>query len=393
MQPFHHLKVVKMQQQHNQAYTSALFLCDEPQPIQYYNNPLPVNQQQQNKNYDLSLLQQPLLLTSLPLNNYICDDVFDYSTLNLFNAPNHANSTLPFASAPSSAGPASYTSTTNNHYGATMAVVSPPPSSASNCSYFEGEGSLSPVLYTSNAMPSYHNSCDEDPDWGQQLPQHPYEKKRGRKRKNPLDATIKRKRHHIDHMPSHTTSAKGNGTTRCTNCRTGNTPLWRRNPQGQPLCNACGLFLKLHGTVRPLSLKTDIIKKRNRSGSQKESTTTASMGTHDDDDHAHQKAAAASHRKRRTTSSTKHKQDTESVASLSSLSSLSDLHEEDEPYSCSDTATSEMEKHPQQDELLLVDAMFLGTGNDIDAFIHGNSTHDFNYITNNPTATTYDFFL
>lgn len=53
--------------------------------------------------------------------------------------------------------------------------------------------------------------------------------------------------------------------TSCTNCRTQTTPLWRRNPEGQPLCNACGLFLKLHGVVRPLSLKTDIIKKRKRS--------------------------------------------------------------------------------------------------------------------------------
>lgn len=50
----------------------------------------------------------------------------------------------------------------------------------------------------------------------------------------------------------------------CTNCFTKTTPLWRRNPQGEPLCNACGLFLKLHGTVRPLSLKTDVIKKRQR---------------------------------------------------------------------------------------------------------------------------------
>jgi GATA zinc finger len=56
-----------------------------------------------------------------------------------------------------------------------------------------------------------------------------------------------------------------NGITRCTNCSTTTTPLWRRNPEGQPLCNACGLFLKLHGVVRPLSLKTDVIKKRNRS--------------------------------------------------------------------------------------------------------------------------------
>jgi len=57
--------------------------------------------------------------------------------------------------------------------------------------------------------------------------------------------------------------------TTCTNCFTQTTPLWRRNPEGQPLCNACGLFLKLHGVVRPLSLKTDVIKKRNRgAGSQ-----------------------------------------------------------------------------------------------------------------------------
>lgn len=59
--------------------------------------------------------------------------------------------------------------------------------------------------------------------------------------------------------------AGGNGMpTTCTNCFTQTTPLWRRNPEGHPLCNACGLFLKLHGVVRPLSLKTDVIKKRNR---------------------------------------------------------------------------------------------------------------------------------
>lgn len=54
------------------------------------------------------------------------------------------------------------------------------------------------------------------------------------------------------------------GNVSCTNCHTKTTPLWRRNADGQPLCNACGLFLKLHGVVRPLSLKTDVIKKRQR---------------------------------------------------------------------------------------------------------------------------------
>lgn len=70
--------------------------------------------------------------------------------------------------------------------------------------------------------------------------------------------------------------ANGAPTT-CTNCFTQTTPLWRRNPEGQPLCNACGLFLKLHGVVRPLSLKTDVIKKRNRgSGNSVQIATRAS---------------------------------------------------------------------------------------------------------------------
>ncbi|XP_032206014.1 transcription factor GATA-5 isoform X3 [Mustela erminea] len=33
----------------------------------------------------------------------------------------------------------------------------------------------------------------------------------------------------------------------CTNCRTTTTTLWRRNADGEPVCNACGLYMKLHG--------------------------------------------------------------------------------------------------------------------------------------------------
>lgn len=72
---------------------------------------------------------------------------------------------------------------------------------------------------------------------------------------------------HNDHSGSVTPTSENadplsETPTMCTNCQTTNTPLWRRDPDGQPLCNACGLFYKLHGVVRPLSLKTDVIKKR-----------------------------------------------------------------------------------------------------------------------------------
>ena len=50
----------------------------------------------------------------------------------------------------------------------------------------------------------------------------------------------------------------------CTNCGTTTTTLWRRNNEGEPVCNACGLYYKLHGANRPLAMRKDGIQTRKR---------------------------------------------------------------------------------------------------------------------------------
>ncbi|XP_065126405.2 trans-acting T-cell-specific transcription factor GATA-3 [Paramisgurnus dabryanus] len=55
----------------------------------------------------------------------------------------------------------------------------------------------------------------------------------------------------------------------CVNCQTSTTTLWRRNANGEPVCNACGLYFKLHNVNRPLTMKKEGIQTRNRKVSSK----------------------------------------------------------------------------------------------------------------------------
>ncbi|CAO3563356.1 unnamed protein product [Mortierella alpina] len=50
----------------------------------------------------------------------------------------------------------------------------------------------------------------------------------------------------------------------CANCRTTTTPLWRRDSGGNTICNACGLYFKLHNVHRPVTMKRAVIKRRKR---------------------------------------------------------------------------------------------------------------------------------
>ena len=59
-------------------------------------------------------------------------------------------------------------------------------------------------------------------------------------------------------------SSSKRGDAVCVNCSTSTTTLWRRNKEGAVVCNACGLYHKVHGKDRPIELKKDNIQTRKR---------------------------------------------------------------------------------------------------------------------------------
>ncbi|KAJ7224967.1 hypothetical protein B0H12DRAFT_1223875 [Mycena haematopus] len=51
----------------------------------------------------------------------------------------------------------------------------------------------------------------------------------------------------------------------CNHCHTRQTSVWRRDKAGNQVCNACGVYQRLRGKERPLSLKRNKVKPRTRS--------------------------------------------------------------------------------------------------------------------------------
>ncbi|KAF9438854.1 putative electron transfer flavoprotein subunit [Entomortierella beljakovae] len=63
---------------------------------------------------------------------------------------------------------------------------------------------------------------------------------------------------------SHIQQRPGRQHLVCANCHTVTTPLWRRDGVGNTICNACGLYYKLHNVHRPVTMMRAIIKRRKR---------------------------------------------------------------------------------------------------------------------------------
>ncbi|KAJ7667365.1 hypothetical protein B0H17DRAFT_950360, partial [Mycena rosella] len=64
------------------------------------------------------------------------------------------------------------------------------------------------------------------------------------------------------HPPCNVMTLNALSTAQCYNCHTTSTLLWRKDDEGKTVCNICGLYYKLHGSARPISMKSDEIHKR-----------------------------------------------------------------------------------------------------------------------------------
>ncbi|XP_063995598.1 GATA zinc finger domain-containing protein 11-like isoform X2 [Diachasmimorpha longicaudata] len=78
---------------------------------------------------------------------------------------------------------------------------------------------------------------------------------------NKLKSKAEEQKHQFDQQSGNMTKKVDMS---CTNCGTMTTTIWRRNMNGEMVCNACGLYYKLHGVNRPHTMRRDTIHTRRR---------------------------------------------------------------------------------------------------------------------------------
>ncbi|KAF9990246.1 putative electron transfer flavoprotein subunit [Mortierella antarctica] len=66
----------------------------------------------------------------------------------------------------------------------------------------------------------------------------------------------------------------------CANCGQTQTPLWRKDAKGQSICNACGLYARLHHRDRPVTMRKTKIARRKRDWSAAHEKMTANKSSH-----------------------------------------------------------------------------------------------------------------
>ncbi|KAJ7186647.1 hypothetical protein C8R46DRAFT_880594 [Mycena filopes] len=65
-----------------------------------------------------------------------------------------------------------------------------------------------------------------------------------------------------DNDEDESSSGASEGGPECSHCHTHQTSVWRRNKDGEQVCNACGVYQRLRGKPRPLELRGKKIRPR-----------------------------------------------------------------------------------------------------------------------------------
>ncbi|KAI8842253.1 hypothetical protein BJ741DRAFT_592616 [Chytriomyces cf. hyalinus JEL632] len=65
-------------------------------------------------------------------------------------------------------------------------------------------------------------------------------------------------------LPKRRITAVQHNQHRCANCNTTVASRWRRDDEGQRVCNACGVYFRLYGRKRVVGKTAKVVKRRNR---------------------------------------------------------------------------------------------------------------------------------